>query len=125
MSSYQNIIDIYDTIVEVSDQLHEAKDPDLKGFDKALFMLHHALKNFEGINMHLENRKLVHQVKTHEKHLTGVINAYQAQQYKLQQYKNKIAQLEKSLSERKKPCPCTQQEKDLKNISEMGFSNNG
>lgn len=58
MSHYNNIIKIYDRMVEVSDQLHESNDPDTKGFDKAIFMLCHALKQFEGINLHIENRNL-------------------------------------------------------------------
>lgn len=58
MSQYTNIIHIYDSLVEISDELHESNDPDTKGFDKALFMLCHALKKFEGINLHIENRNL-------------------------------------------------------------------
>lgn len=62
MTHYNNIIQIYDRMVEVSDQLHERNDPDTKGFDKALFMLCHALKQFEGINLHIENRNLTNRL---------------------------------------------------------------
>lgn len=58
MDTYNSIIDIYDRLVSVSDEMHESNDPDTKGFDRAIFMLCHALKQFEGINLHIENRNL-------------------------------------------------------------------
>lgn len=120
MSQYNNFIEIYDTLVDVSTKLHEGKDPDAKGFDKALYMLNYALKKVDGINLHIENRNLSPKVKTH---LAGVINAYQAQQNKLRQYKNKIAQLERALGERKKQCPCTAQETELKEAERIQKAN--
>jgi len=53
---YANLLDIYDSLVEVSEKLHDDFDFDIQGFDKCLYMLHYALKNYIPINLHLENQ---------------------------------------------------------------------
>lgn len=84
MSQYTNIIQIYDRMISVNDELHEANDPHAKGFNMACLTLFHALKSFEGVNLHIENRNL-----------------------------------KKRLEIKNKPCPCRQQEAELKEINRI------
>lgn len=58
MSTYTSIIEIYDRLVTVSDELHEAKDPLERGFNACLLILHDKLKELDNINLHVENRNL-------------------------------------------------------------------
>ncbi len=60
---YNNILDIYDRLVDVSTQLHSDFDFDSVGFDKALYLLQYALKQYVPINLHLENRDLKNQLE--------------------------------------------------------------
>lgn len=55
---HNNLIEIYGKLKTVSTQLHEDFDFDAHGFDKCLFMLQHALKNYAPINLHIENHNL-------------------------------------------------------------------
>lgn len=59
---YNTIIDIYDRLVEVSAKLHEDFDFDAHGFDKCIFVLHNALKRYEAINLHIDNKNLRNQI---------------------------------------------------------------
>ncbi|HXP51675.1 MAG TPA: hypothetical protein VN922_17085 [Bacteroidia bacterium] len=45
-------------MVDVSTKMHEDFDFDAAGFDKALYILHYALKQYVPINLHLANRDL-------------------------------------------------------------------
>lgn len=58
MTEYNTIIDIYDRLVDVSDKMLSENNPNLKGFNKCVFMLHYALKNYHQINLHLECKRL-------------------------------------------------------------------
>lgn len=60
---YNNIISIYDRLVDVSNQLHDEKSPLVEGFDKALFTFQYALRNYVPVNLHLENNRLKRQLK--------------------------------------------------------------
>lgn len=62
ISQEENFTDIYNRLVEVSEKMEAANDPDVKGFNKALFLLHRALKSLVGINLHLENTNLKNQL---------------------------------------------------------------
>lgn len=61
---YNNILDIYDNLVDVSDKLHAEYDFDAKGFDKAIFTLKYALQHYAQINLHIDNRNLQRQLST-------------------------------------------------------------
>lgn len=60
---YNTIIDIYDRLVDVSNKLHEDFDFDAHGFDKCLFVFQNALKRYEAINIHIENKNLRNKVE--------------------------------------------------------------
>lgn len=60
--TYNNIIDVYNRLVDVSNQLHEEHSFEVKGFDKALFTLKYALKQYVSLNLHLENKILKRQL---------------------------------------------------------------
>lgn len=60
---YNNLLDIYDRMVDVSNQLHEEHSFDCVGFDRALFTLRHALLQYVPVNLHLENRNLKRQLE--------------------------------------------------------------
>lgn len=60
--TYNNIIDVYNRLVEVSNQLHDEHSPDAIGYDKAIFTFQYALKQYVSINLHLENKSLQRQL---------------------------------------------------------------
>lgn len=64
MSNYRTIIDIYDRLVDISDQMHEQNDPLEKGFNACLFIMHNALKESDWINLHIENKNLSKRLET-------------------------------------------------------------
>jgi hypothetical protein len=66
---YNTIIQIYDRLVDVSNQLHDECDLDCTGFDRALFTLRHALLQYQPINLHLSNKSLTHQLEIAESKL--------------------------------------------------------
>lgn len=55
---YENLLDIYDRMVEISDRKHAEFDFNVVGYDEALFILHHALKHYVPINLNIANRNL-------------------------------------------------------------------
>jgi hypothetical protein len=58
MSEYNNLLDIYEKMCEVSDKMHNRFDMDVLGYDKAIFTFQYALKKYSSINLHLENKRL-------------------------------------------------------------------
>jgi hypothetical protein len=58
MCEYNNILDIYERMCEVSDKMHCSFDLDVLGFDRALYTFQYALKQYSSINLHLENKRL-------------------------------------------------------------------
>jgi len=86
---YANLLDIYDSLVEVSEKLHDDFDFDIQGFDKCLYMLHYALKNYIPINLHLENRRLSREIIR----ITGKYDEYMQSKNQVFE-KNKELQLE-------------------------------
>lgn len=58
MSEYENIIDIYERMCEVSDKMHNQFDLDVLGFDKCMYTFQYALKQYSPLNLHLENKRL-------------------------------------------------------------------
>lgn len=58
INQYENILTIFERLADVSDKMVDENDPDAKGFIKCLYTLQYALKKFEGINFHLENKRL-------------------------------------------------------------------
>lgn len=63
---YNTIIQIYDRLVDVSNQLHNEHSFDTIGYDKALFTLQYALKKYQSINLHIVNKRLLRQLETAE-----------------------------------------------------------
>lgn len=61
---YNNLLDIYDKLVDISNQKHAEFDFNVVGFDEALFILHYALKHYVPINLHIDNRNLQRQLST-------------------------------------------------------------
>lgn len=66
MTEYNNILDIYDRLVDVSNQLHDENSTDVKGFDSALFTFQYALKQYQSLNLHIANKSLTRQLETAE-----------------------------------------------------------
>lgn len=66
---YNNILDIYDRMVDVSNQLHDEHSFDSVGFDRALFTLRHALLQYAPINLHISNKSLTRQLEIAENKL--------------------------------------------------------
>lgn len=127
MSQYNNIINIYDALVGVSDQMHEEHNTLEPGFNSCLFILHNALKNFEGINLHIENRNLRERVKTLESLEYEPPRIYDLNR-KIKELSKQVVDLKNEIGSYKK-AKCKMpveilQEQDLINILENGFSNN-
>lgn len=56
MSTHQNLIDIYEKIYAYSDTLPKGEVQD--GYDEALYLFMLELKKLDGINYHIENKRL-------------------------------------------------------------------
>jgi hypothetical protein len=67
--TYNNIIDVYNRMVDVSNQLHEEHSFEAIGYDKALFTLQYAIKQYVSVNLHLENKSLTRQLELAESKL--------------------------------------------------------
>lgn len=62
----QNILDIYDRMYQASNGIKGETIDYNRGFQDAVYTLSHALRKYEHINLHIENRKLSHALKRAE-----------------------------------------------------------
>lgn len=64
MTPTNNIIDIYEHLYKASDNLAGENIEYITGFQNAVYILSMALKNYDHINLHIENRRLSRELDT-------------------------------------------------------------